>query len=281
MKEIHVNDIVQTVARLCQEANFLLAEDVLKALREARDSEESPLGRETLQQILQNADIAAKELLPLCQDCGSAVVLLKLGQEVHISGGELYAAVEEGVRQGYAQGYLRKSMVRHPFSARANTKDNSPPIVHTEIVPGEQLRIIVMPKGGGSENMSRLAMLEPAQGRQGVVDFVVRAVEEAGSNPCPPLIVGVGVGGTAEKAMMLAKEALLRPVGKPNPEPEVAELEKELLQQINALGIGPQGFGGRITALAVHAEVFPCHIASLPVAVNLQCHSARHKEAVL
>jgi fumarate hydratase subunit alpha len=204
-----------------------------------------------------------------------------VGQEVHISGGELYAAVEEGVRQGYAQGYLRKSMVRQPFSARINTKDNTPAIIHTDIVPGDQLKIIVMTKGGGSENMSRLAMFEPAQGRQGVIDFVVRAVEEAGSNPCPPLIVGVGIGGTAEKTMMLAKEALLRPVGKPNPDAEIAQLEKELLQQINALGIGPQGFGGRITTMAVHVEVFPCHIASMPVAVNLQCHSARHKEALL
>jgi len=280
-KEIHVNAIVQTVARLCQEANFFLGEDVLKALREARDGEESPVGRETLQQILQNADIAAKEHLPLCQDCGSAVILLKVGQEVNINGGDLYAAVEEGVRQGYAQGYLRKSIVHHPFSTRINTKDNCPPIIHTDIVPGDQLRIVVMPKGGGSENMTRLAMLSPAQGKQGIVNFVVRAVEEAGSNPCPPTIVGMGIGGTAEKAMMLAKEALLRPVGKANPEPEIAELEEELLQQINALGIGPQGFGGRTTALAVHVEVFPCHIASLPAAVNLQCHSARHKEAVL
>ena len=281
MKEIHVNTVTETVARLCQEANFFLGEDVLKALREARDNEESPLARGTLEQILENADIAAKERLPLCQDCGSTVVLLGVGQEVHINGGELYAAVEEGVRQGYEQGYLRKSIVHHPFSSRINTRDNTPAIIHTEIVPGDQLRIIVMPKGGGSENMTRLAMLKPAQGRQGVVDFVVRAVEEAGSNPCPPVIVGVGIGGTAEKAMILAKEALLRPVGKPNPELEVAELEGELLQQINALGIGPQGFGGRTTALAVHVEVFPSHIASLPVAVNLQCHSSRHKEAVL
>jgi fumarate hydratase subunit alpha len=281
MKEIHVDTIVQTVARLCQEANFFLGKDVLEALRKARDSEESSVARETLQQILQNADIAAKERLPLCQDCGSALILLKVGQEVDIKGGDLYAAVEEGVRQGYAQGYLRKSIVQHPFSTRINTKDNCPPIIHTDIVPGDQLKITVMPKGGGSENMSRLAMLSPAQGKQGIIDFVVRAVEEAGSNPCPPIIVGVGIGGTAEKAMMLAKEALLRPVGEPNPEPEIAELEKELLQRINALGIGPQGFGGRTTALAVHAEVFPCHIASLPAAVNLQCHSARHKEAVL
>lgn len=281
MKEIHIDAITQTVARLCQEANFFLAEDVLQALREARDNEESSLGRGTLEQILENADIAARERLPLCQDCGSAVVLLRVGQGVHIIGGELYAAVTEGVRQGYTQGYLRKSMVYRPFSSRINTKDNSPPVIHTEIVPGDELGIIVMPKGGGSENMSRLAMLEPARGRQGIVDFVVRAVEEAGSNPCPPVIVGVGIGGTAEKAMMLAKEALLRPVGKPNPELEVAELEEELLGRINALGIGPQGFGGRTTALAVHIEVFPCHIASLPVAVNLQCHSARYKEASL
>jgi len=280
-REIHVTDIVQTVARLCQEANFFLGEDVLRALRESSDKEESPLGKETLSQILENAAIAAKEGFPLCQDCGSTVVLLKVGQEVHITGGELYAAIEEGVRLGYTQGYLRKSMVRHPFSARINTKDNTPAIIHTDIVPGEQLKIVVMPKGGGSENMSRLAILEPAQGRQGIVDFVIRAIEDAGSNPCPPVIVGVGIGGTAEKAMMLAKEALLRPIGEPNPEPEVAELEKDLLQQVNALGIGPEGFGGRITALAVHVEVFPCHIASLPVAVNLQCHSARHKEAVL
>jgi len=280
-REIHVTDIVQTVARLCQEANFFLGEDVLRALRESSDKEASPLGKETLSQILENAAIAAKEGFPLCQDCGSTVVLLKVGQEVHITGGELYAAIEEGVRLGYTQGYLRKSMVRHPFSARINTKDNTPAIIHTDIVPGEQLKIVVMPKGGGSENMSRLAILEPAQGRQGIVDFVIRAIEDAGSNPCPPVIVGVGIGGTAEKAMMLAKEALLRPIGEPNPEPEVAELEKDLLQQVNALGIGPEGFGGRITALAVHVEVFPCHIASLPVAVNLQCHSARHKEAVL
>ncbi len=280
-REIHVKDIAQTVARLCQEANFFLGEDVLGALREARDKEESSLAKETLSQILENAAIAAKEGLPLCQDCGATVILLKVGQEVHISGGELYDAIEEGVRQGYAQGYLRKSMVRQPFSARINTKDNTPAIIHTDIVPGDQLKIIVMTKGGGSENMSRLAMFEPAQGRQGVIDFVVRAVEEAGSNPCPPLIVGVGIGGTAEKTMMLAKEALLRPVGKPNPDAEIAQLEKELLQQINALGIGPQGFGGRITTMAVHVEVFPCHIASLPVAVNLQCHSARHKEALL
>jgi len=281
MKEIHVNTVTETVARLCQEANFLLNEDILSALRKARDTEESPLAKGTLERILENADIAASESLPLCQDCGTTVVLLHVGQEVHIIGGELYAAVQEGVRQGYDQGYLRKSMVRSPFSSRVNTKDNTPAIIHTEIVPGDQLRIIVMTKGGGSENMSRLAMLTPAKGRQGVIEFVVGAVEEAGSNPCPPIIVGVGIGGTAEKAMILAKESLLRPADELNPDPEVAELEEELLQRINALGVGPQGFGGRTTALAVHVEVFPSHIASLPVAVNIQCHSSRHKEAVL
>jgi len=280
-REIQANDIVQTVSRLCQEANFFLGDDVLKALRAAKDTEESPIGGETLQRILDNADISATEHLPLCQDCGTAVILLRLGQEACIKGGDLYAAVEEGVRQGYGEGYLRKSIVQFPFSKRANTKDNTPAIIHTDIVPGDQIRIIVMPKGGGSENMSRLVMLSPSQGRQGVIDSVVRAVEEAGSNPCPPLVVGVGIGGNAEKAMMLSKEALLRRVGDPNPDPELDEMEHELLEKTNALGIGPQGFGGRTTALAVHILTFPCHIASLPVGINLLCHSARHKEAVL
>jgi len=280
-KEINASSITETVARLCQEANYFLSEDVAQALRESGDREESPLGREVLQQILENADIAAKGLVPLCQDCGSAVILLEVGQDVHVKGGDVYAAVEEGVRRGYADGYLRKSMVSQPFSARINTKDNCPPVIHTKIVPGDRFKIVVMPKGGGSENMSRLAMVLPAQGRQGIVDSVVKAVEEAGSNPCPPIIVGVGIGGTADKAMLLAKEALLRSLGEPNPDSEVADLERELLRKINALGIGPQGFGGRTTALAVHVEIFPCHIASLPVAVNIQCHSARHKETAL
>lgn len=281
MKEIKAKDVTSTVARLCKEANFLLGEDVLVALRKAREEEESPVARQILDQILENADIAAREEMPLCQDCGLAIVFLQVGQEVHVSGGDLHEAVDEGVRQGYAEGYLRKSAVRQPFSARVNTKDNTPAIIHTEIVPGDQLKITVAPKGGGSENMSRFAVLKPAQGRQGVVDFVVSAVEEAGSNPCPPTIVGVGIGGSAEKAMILAKRALLRRVGEPSPDPEIAELEKELLQRINGTGVGPGGVGGRITSLAVHVETFPAHIASLPVAVNLQCHSARHKEAVL
>jgi fumarate hydratase subunit alpha len=281
MREIKAKHITETVARLCQEANFYLGEDVLSALKKAREQEESPAGRDTLDQILKNAEIAAKEQMPLCQDCGLAVVFLEIGQDVHITGGSLYDAVNEGVRKGYAEGYLRKSVVKQPYSARVNTKDNTPAVIHIEIVPGDKLKVTVAPKGGGSENMSRFTVLKPAQGRQGVVDFVVNTVEEAGSNPCPPTIVGVGIGGTAEKAMMMAKKALLREVGKPSPDPENAELEKELLQRINATGIGPGGTGGRFTSLAVHVETFPAHIASLPVAVNIQCHSARHKEAVL
>jgi fumarate hydratase subunit alpha len=281
MREISSKKVTETVARLFQEANFDLGKDVLDSLKRASDKEESPLGRQVLEQILENARIARGERIPLCQDCGTAVVFLELGQDAHITDGHLNAAVEEGVRQGYDQGYLRKSMVSQPFSARVNTKDNTPAIIHTEIVSGDNLRITVIPKGGGSENMSRLAMLKPAEGRQGVIDFAVRTVEEAGSNPCPPIIVGVGIGGTADRTMILAKMTLLRPVGQPNPDPEVAELEKEILERVNSLGVGPQGFGGSTTALAVHVEAFPAHIASLPVAVNLQCHSARHKEAVL
>ncbi len=280
-REINASIIAEAVASLCQEANYFLPEDVTGSLKEAAEREESPLGGEILKQILENSEIAARERLPLCQDCGSAVVLLEVGQDVHVGGGGVYEAVGEGVRRGYAEGYLRKSTVRQPFSARVNTKDNCPPIIHTKIVPGDRLRIVLMPKGGGSENMSRLFMLLPGQARQGVIDAVVKAVDEAGSNPCPPVVVGVGIGGTADKAVLLAKEALVRTLGDPNPDPEVADLEKELLQRINALGIGPQGLGGRTTALAVHVEVFPCHIASLPVAVSIQCHSARHKEAVL
>jgi fumarate hydratase subunit alpha len=281
MREIAAEDIIKTVARLCQEANFDIPRDVLDALKRYRDAEESPLGRQVLDQILENDSIATNEKIPICQDCGTAVVFLELGQDVHITGGDLNAAVEEGVRQGYEVGYLRKSIVRQPFSARVNTKDNTPAMIHLEMVHGDRLKITVMPKGGGSENMSRLAMLTPAMGRKGVIDFVVRSVDEAGSNPCPPVIVGVGIGGTADKATILAKKALLRRVGEPNPDPEMAELEREILERVNSLGIGPQGFGGRTTALAVHAEVFPTHIAMMPVAVNLNCHAARHKEAIL
>jgi len=281
MRNIEAQEITKTISRLFQEANFFLPDDVLASLRQARETEESPVGREVLDRILENAGISAKERIPLCQDTGTAVVFLELGQDVHIVGGDLYTAVNEGVRQGYNEGYLRKSIVRQPYSGRVNTKDNTPAVIHTDIVAGDRLKIMVMPKGGGAENMTRLAMLLPARGRQGVIDFVVNAVDEAGGNPCPPVIVGVGIGGTAEKAVLLAKKALLRKVGEPNPDAEVAKLEKEILRRINNLGIGPVGYGGRITALAVHAEVFPVHITSLPIAVNLQCHSARHKEAIL
>ena len=281
MREIDVKEITRTVSRLFQEACHYLPEDVLNALKQARQAEESPIGREVLDNILKNAEIAAREQIPLCQDTGDAVVFLELGQDVHIVGGDLYSAINEGVRHGYTRGYLRKSMVSRPFSARVNTKDNTPAIIYTDIVPGDSLRIVAKPKGGGAENVFRQTMLSPAQGRQGVLDFVVNAVDEAGSNACPPVIVGVGIGGTVEKTIMLGKRALLRKVGEPSPDTETAELEREILERVNKLGIGPMGYGGRITALAVHIEVFPAHIASLPVAVNLECHSCRHKEAIL
>lgn len=281
MREIGYREIVDTVARLAMEANYCLGEDVLRALRRAEEVEESLLGREILSQILENAQIAAQEEMPLCQDTGMTVVYLELGQEVHLVGGELTEAVNEGVRRGYKEGYLRNSVVDRPFSARINTRDNTPAVIHTEVVPGDKVKITLLPKGGGSENMSYLKMLSPAAGRQGVIDFVVDSVDKSGANPCPPTIVGVGIGGTADKAMGLAKRSLLREVDASHPDPEVAELEREILEAVNRLGIGPMGFGGRVTALAVHVESFPCHIASLPVAVNLQCHSARHKSALL
>jgi fumarate hydratase subunit alpha len=281
VREIHTDQITETVARLCIDSNYFLGQDVLAALRRYRQAEISPVGREVLDQILENAEIARTEQMPLCQDCGLTVIFLELGQDVHITGGDLNEALAQGVRDGYQDGYLRKSMVDRPFSARINTKDNTPPVIHTTVVPGNQLKITVAPKGGGSENMSQLAMLKPADGREGVIKFVVEAVRKAGANPCPPIIVGVGVGGSAEKAVWLAKHSLLREVGESSPDPEVAELEADILERVNRIGIGPQGFGGLTTALAVHVETFPCHIASMPVAVNIQCHSARHKEAVL
>jgi fumarate hydratase subunit alpha len=281
MREIKVSDVTETVARLFEHSCHYLPEDVLAALKKAREEEESPVCRDVYDRMLEDAEIAGKEQIPLCQDTGLSVVWLELGQKVHITGGDLYTAVNEGVRRGYDRGYLRKSVVRQPFSARVNTKDNTPADIYTDIVPGEKLKIIVMPKGGGSENMTRLTVLTPAKGRQGIIDYVVNRVDESGSNPCPPVIVGVGIGGTTEKTMMMAKKALLRKVGQPNPDAEVGKLEKEILDRVNKLGIGAMGYGGRITALAVHVEVFPCHIASLPVAVNLQCWCARHEEAIL
>ena len=281
MREIESREITETIARLFQEACLYLPDDVKAAIQKAWVKEESAVARETLKNILENAEIAAVEGIPLCQDTGVAVVFLELGQEVCITGSDLYTAVNEGVRTGYIEGYLRKSMVEKPYDVRANTRDNTPAVIYTDIVPGDHLKITVMPKGGGAENMTRLKMLTPAAGKEGVINAVVDTVVEAGSNPCPPVIIGVGIGGTAEKAMLLAKKTLLRRVGESNTDPEVAGLEKEILEQVNKLGIGAMGYGGRITALAVHIEVFPSHIASLPVAINLQCHSARHREAIL
>jgi len=281
MREIQASDITEAISRLFEHSCHHLPEDVLTALKQAREKEESPVARGVLDRILENCELACKEQIPLCQDTGAAVVMLELGQEVHITGGDLYTAINEGVRQGYANGYLRKSIASQPFSARVNTRDNTPAMIHIEIVPGDKLKISIMPKGGGSENCSRLTVLPPARGRQGVIDFVVNLVDESGSNPCPPVIVGVGIGGTTDQTMFMAKKALLRKVGEPNPDPEVAELEKEILRRINDLGIGAMGYGGTITALAVHAEVFPCHIASMPVAVNMQCWCSRREEAIL
>lgn len=281
MREIKTEDITRTTANLFEHSCHYLPQDVLAALKQAREKEKSEVARAVLDKILENVEIAAKQQIPLCQDTGAAVVMLELGQEIHISGGNLYTAINEGVRQGYANGYLRKSIVRQPFSERVNTKDNTPAMIYTDIVAGDKLKITAMPKGGGSENMSRLTVLAPAQGRQGIIDFVVNRVDEAGSNPCPPVIIGVGIGGTTEKTMMLAKRALLRKIGEPNRDVEIAELEKDILKQVNNLGIGAMGYGGTITALAVHIEAFPCHIASLPVAVNLQCWCARHEQAAL
>ena len=281
IREIRTDEIIEAVAELCQQANYYLQDDVVAALKKECDKEQSPLGRQVLDRIMENADIAASKRMPLCQDCGTVLIFIELGQDVHVTGGDLNLAVEDGVRKGYADGYLRKSIVEKPFSSRTNTSDNTPPVIYTDVVPGDKIAITVVPKGGGSENMTRFAALTPAQGRQDIIDFVVDAVDRAGSSPCPPIIVGVGIGGTADKAMLLSKKALLRSVGSASEDEEAAALEKDLLTEINALGIGPQGFGGIITALAVHVEIFPAHIASLPVAVTLQCHSARHKKTVL
>ena len=281
MRLIKATEITEAVSSLFKQANYTLGDDVLAALNKARKEEESPAGRQALDAILENARIAAEEKIPLCQDCGTAVVFLEIGQGVHVVEGDLSAAVDEGVRRAYKEGFLRKSILARPFSDRKNTGDNTPAVIHPSIVPGDKLKIIVLPKGGGAENMSKLGMLLPSVGKKGVIDFVVNAVSEAWSNPCPPVIIGVGIGGTAEKAMMLAKHALIRKVGEPSPDKETANLEKEILHKVNNLGIGPMGYGGRITALAVHVESFPAHITALPVAVNLQCHSARHREEIV
>jgi fumarate hydratase subunit alpha len=281
MREIQAGDVTNTVARLFEHSCHYLPSDVIIALKQAREKEKSPVCRDVLNRILENVEIAGKEQIPICQDTGAAVVMLELGQEVHITQGDLYTAVNAGVRQGYDKSYLRKSIVNKPCFTRVNTTDNTPAMINTDIVPGDRLKIGVLPKGGGSENCSRLTVLNPAEGRQGVIDFVVDLVDEVGINSCPPIIIGVGIGGTTDKAMFIAKKALLRKVGEPSPDPEVADLEKEILGKVNNLGIGAMGYGGTVTALAVHAETFPCHIASMPVAVNMQCWCARHAEAIL
>ena len=281
MREVNVSEITDVVEKLCIDSNYYLPEDVKNALEKALEGEESPLGKEILQDILKNQEIARTKNVPICQDTGLAVLFLELGQDVRLIGGDLNEAINEGVRRGYEKGYLRKSTVDDPFMDRKNLGDNTPAIIHTKIVPGEKVKMILAPKGGGSENMSALAMLKPSDGVEGIRKFVLDTVEKAGSNPCPPIIIGVGIGGTIEKTTLIAKQSLLRNLGEHNPNPRIAELEKELLQQVNNLGIGPQGFGGRTTALAVHIETFPAHIASMPVAINIQCHAARHLEATI
>jgi fumarate hydratase subunit alpha len=281
VRKIQAEQIISAVENLCIRSNIELPQDVRNALDNALESEASPLGREIIKDIIKNTEVAKQEYIPICQDTGFAVFFLKLGQDVQIVGGNLNDAINEGVRRGYANGYLRKSIVTDPFLTRVNTKDNTPAIIHTEIVPGDKLTITIAPKGGGSENMSALRMLKPADGVEGIKNFVIETVDKAGSNPCPPIVVGVGVGGTIDMTTLIAKKALLRPLGEHHPQPEVAALEKELLEEINKLGIGPQGFGGTTTALAVNIETFPAHIASMPVAINIQCHVARHMEVEL
>ena len=280
MKEIQAKEITDVVEKLCVDACTRLGEDWWQAIDNAISQEESPLGKDMLRIVKENARLAADTGEAICQDTGLAVVFLEIGQDVHVVGGDLYEAVNEGVRRGYVNGYLRKSVVKDPL-IRENTGDNTPAIIHVQMVPGSDLKIVVAPKGAGSENSSGLKMLKPADGKDGVVNFVLKTVEAAGPNACPPIVLGVGIGGNLETSALLAKKALLRPLGRRHPEPHIAGLEEELLELVNKTGIGPQGLGGRITALDVHVEVYPTHIASLPVAVNIQCHASRHSEAVL
>ena len=280
LREIDVNDIVKAVSKLCIEANCVLNSDVYEAIERAKESEESPVGREILGQLTDNADIARNEFVPICQDTGMAVVFVEIGQDVHIKGGLLTDAVNEGVRKGYAEGYLRKSVVEDPF-LRKNTGDNTPAMLYTEIVPGDQIKVTVGPKGFGSENMSMIRMFKPSAGLQGIKDFILEVVETAGPNPCPPMVVGVGIGGTFDKCALLAKKALMRPIDSSNPDPFYADLEKEMLEKINQLGIGPQGFGGKTTAIGLNIETLPTHIAGMPCAVNINCHVTRHKTEVI
>ena len=280
LRRINARRITATVKKLFIEANTVLGIDIVSALQGALREEESPIGKQVLERILQNADIACRDAMPICQDTGLAVVFVEIGQDVHVINGDLRQAIHEGVRQAYQEGFLRKSLC-DPLT-RANTQDNTPAVIHIDIVPGNQLKIIAMPKGGGSENMSAAKMLTPAAGIDGIKKFVLETVEKAGANPCPPIIVGVGIGGSLEQACILAKKALLRPVGETNQsDSRLEQMEKELTMRINETGIGPAGLGGRVTTLGVQAEMMPCHIASLPVAVNIQCHVARHREETL
>ena len=280
MREISFKEIVNAVSELCIKANYVLNDDIYCSLENAKKTEKSEIGREILNQITDNADIAKNESVPICQDTGMAVIFVELGQEVHITGGLLTDAINEGVRKGYTEGYLRKSVVSDPF-IRVNTKDNTPAIIHYDIVEGDKLKIIVAPKGFGSENMSKIYMLKPSAGIEGAKDAIVQAVDEAGPNPCPPMVVGVGVGGNFEMAALLAKKALLRPIGSHSDKPHLREMEEELLERMNNLGIGPQGLGGMTTVLGVNVESYPTHIAGMPIAVNISCHVTRHAEVTL
>ncbi|MBN1948863.1 MAG: fumarate hydratase [Candidatus Cloacimonetes bacterium] len=281
MRTINVQEIIPVVKKLCIDANYYLGEDVISVIREYAAREESTTAREVLNIMLENYELAATEQMPICQDTGVAVVFVELGQDVHLTGGDFTEAINEGVRQGYKDGYLRKSMVDDPIMERVNTKDNTPAIIYTDIVPGDKIKITVAPKGGGSENMSEVRMMKAADGIKGVIDFVVDRIRRSGGNPCPPVVVGVGLGGNFEQSALLAKKALLRKLGEPNPDAKWNQVEQDILEKINKLGIGPQGLGGRTTALGVHILHKPCHIASMPVAVNVQCHAARHKSAVI
>lgn len=281
MREIHVDQVRDTLAELCIQATHVLPEDVREGLRRAEATEKAPLGKQILIELIENFNIAEREMVPLCQDTGTTVVFIELGQDVHVIGGNLEEAIHAGVGQGYSSGFMRASMVAHPFSSRLNSGNNTPAVIHYDIVPGDQMHIKVLPKGGGCENMSRFANFLPRAGKDAIIEFVLRTVEESGGNPCPPLIIGVGIGGTSEFAMGLAKKAVTRGVGSTSDDEETAALEAEMLEKVNALGVGPQAVGGTNTALAVNILTYPTHITALPVGVNIQCHSARLKEAVL
>jgi len=281
VREVNVKAIIPVVKKLCIDANYYIGEDVLEKIREYYKKEESSTAKEVLSILLENYELAASEKMPSCQDTGVAVVFVELGQDVHLVGGDFYEAIHEGVRHGYKDGYLRKSLVTDPIIDRVNTKDNTPALIYTDIVPGDKIKITVAPKGGGSENMSEVKMMKAADGIEGVVEFVVDRVRRSGGNPCPPIVIGVGLGGNFEQSALLAKKALLRSLNESHPEGKWAQVEEEILEKVNNLGIGPQGFGGRTTALGVSILHKPCHIASMPVAVNIQCHAARHKSAVI